>query len=433
MSASSLAEPIVVPVSKAEVVRWSFATRFVFRFFFAFFPLFLPPPLPFTIPGFSKAMSAFWNAIVPPVALTVFGVRTKWEPNGSGDTTWDWSKLIAIAAISLVIALVWSVLDRRSAGYPRLHVWLRVYLRYALAIAMFMYGVAKVIPMQFQPPPLDRLMQPFGDASPMGLLWTFMGASMAYTIFAGASELLGGLLLTTRRTALLGALVSAAVLTNIVMLNFSYDVPVKIYSSILLLSALFIIAPDAKRLLNLFVLNRPVEPTTLRPSVRPAWAEHALRAARTAIVILFVVQGFQRTLFTRRTYARPDSNAALHGIWNVDELTVDGVSHPPLVSDATRWRRIIFTGTRGASIQLMSDQRDRYSTMHDPTGFILKKRADPLWQASFFSKQPDPNTLLIEGVMDGRKIAATLRRSPEPSFLLTSRGFHWINETPFNR
>ena len=44
--------------------------------------------------------------------------------------------------------------------------------------------------------------------------------------FIGAGKLLGGLLLTTRRTKLLGALVSFGVLGQVAMLNFSYDVPV---------------------------------------------------------------------------------------------------------------------------------------------------------------------------------------------------------------
>ena len=35
--------------------------------------------------------------------------------------------------------------------------------------------------------------------------------------------------------------------------------------------------------------------------------------------------------------------------------------------------------------------------------------------------------------MDGRKLAATLHKVPTPPFLLTTRGFHWINEAPFNR
>jgi hypothetical protein len=47
----------------------------------------------------------------------------------------------------------------------------------------------------------------------------------------------GGALLLFRRTTTAGALVLIAVLTNIVTLNFSCDVPVKLFSSHLLLMA----------------------------------------------------------------------------------------------------------------------------------------------------------------------------------------------------
>src|SRR5947199_1204250 len=105
---------------------------------------------------------------------------------------------------------------------------------------MLSFGAYKVIKSQFPAPSLDRLLEPYGDSSPMGLLWTFMGASKAYTIFGGFAEMLGGALLTVRRTTLLGALVCIGVITNIVMLNFSYDVPVKLYSTHLLLMAIFL-------------------------------------------------------------------------------------------------------------------------------------------------------------------------------------------------
>jgi uncharacterized membrane protein YphA (DoxX/SURF4 family) len=108
--------------------------------------------------------------------------------------------------------------------------WLRVYVRYVLAAAMLGYGMAKVFKSQFPAISDMRLMQPYGDSSPMALLWNFMGFSTAYTIFVGAAEVLGGLLLLFRRTATLGALVVIAVMSNIVMLNFCYDVPVKLYS-----------------------------------------------------------------------------------------------------------------------------------------------------------------------------------------------------------
>jgi uncharacterized membrane protein YphA (DoxX/SURF4 family) len=425
MSASSSGE---------DVARWRLPKRIAFRFFFSFFLLYFPVPL---IPMWrlGEVGFAFWSTVVPRVARTLFGVQTRAPMNGSGDTTWHWVQLFLIVAVSVAITVIWSVLDRRRAAYPRLYVFLRVYVRFALAVTMIMYGVSKVLPMQFQPPPLDRLLQPVGNMSPMGLLWTFMGWSPAYTIFAGAAEVLGGLLLTARRTALLGALVIAAVMTNVVMLNFSYDVPVKIYSSILLLAALFIAAPDAKRLLNLFVLNRPVDAVPLQPSIGPVWLKNAMRVARTVIVILFVVQGFQRVSAARRMRLQPEDAATpLHGIWNVDELTIDGTPHPPLLADATRWRRIIFTGTRRVTFQLMNDQRERYNAEHRPNGFTLKMSEDPLWQEFFFfTSRPARGTLLIHGIMNGRKIAATLHKVPEPEFLLNTRGFHWINETPFNR
>ena len=66
----------------------------------------------------------------------------------------------------------------------------------------------------------------------MGALWWFMGASIPYIIFAGAAEVLGGLLLVLRRTAALGALVAFAVMVNVMMLNYCYDAPVKLYSTI---------------------------------------------------------------------------------------------------------------------------------------------------------------------------------------------------------
>jgi hypothetical protein len=40
---------------------------------------------------------------------------------------------------------------------------------------MLVYGFIKVFPTQFHLPGPGRLVQPYGDSSPMALLWTFMG------------------------------------------------------------------------------------------------------------------------------------------------------------------------------------------------------------------------------------------------------------------
>ena len=64
---------------------------------------------------------------------------------------------------------------------------------------------------------------------------------------------------------MLGALICLADLTQVFMLNMTYDVPVKLFSFHLILLSLFLLAPDIKRLIDLFFLNRTVEPSTQFP------------------------------------------------------------------------------------------------------------------------------------------------------------------------
>jgi hypothetical protein len=53
----------------------------------------------------------------------------------------------------------------------------------------------KVFPLQFPPPPLARLIQPPGDYDAFSLIWAVMGSSFVYTFFAGAVEVLCGVML----------------------------------------------------------------------------------------------------------------------------------------------------------------------------------------------------------------------------------------------
>ena len=41
--------------------------------------------------------------------------------------------------------------------------------------------------------------------------------------------------------------------------------------------------------------------------------------------------------------------------------------------------------------------------------------------------------LTIEGLLESAPIVAVLAPVPEADVVLTGRGFHWINEFPFNR
>lgn len=427
MSASSWDETIPLAASPAVATaapRWSLAKRVGFRFAFAYLVLYNFPfpfdwlPLLETPVGWYNRW--FGRMIVRPVAEQLFGLTIVSRPNGSGDGAVSYVRVLCFFAIAILATLVWSLLDRRRANYARMHEWLRVYVRFALAFIMFSYGVVKVLPSQFPPPTLDRLLQPFGDASPMGLLWTLMGASTMYSFFGGAGEMLGGILLLFRRTTLLGALVSAAVMANVVALNFSYDVPVKLFSLHILAMALLLILPDTRRLLDFFVLQRPPVLLQAKP-LRIAGV--ALCAALTLFVLYSLVRDTPTT----------NPRSPLYGIWNADTFVANGVTPAP--NDPARWRRVVFDNPRWFALQTMDDSRTRFYLKLDQKKKTMEveKRDELNAKSILHYAQPDPNTIVLDGVIDKQNVHAVLHKAPIPNFRLTTRGFHWINETPFNR
>ena len=88
----------------------------------------------------------------------------------------------------------------------------------------------------------DRLAEPLGNYSPFALMWTFMGYSKPYTIFAGVGEVIGGVLLLFRKTTTLGASLSCGVMANVLALDSSYGVGLRVLVSLYLLLAIFLLA-----------------------------------------------------------------------------------------------------------------------------------------------------------------------------------------------
>ena len=424
--------------SDLPAARWSVAKRVAFRVAFVYLILYnLPFPL-YAFWNLSPEESwygRFWQAAVPWVGRHVLGATVAPPaPGGTGDSPYDYLLVLCYVVLALAATAVWTAVDRHRASHSRLFAWLHVYVRFALALLMVSYGSLKVIKAQFPDPSLSRLVQPFGDASPMGLLWTFMGASQAYNVLTGSIEMLGGLLLTVRRTALLGALVSFGALANILALNLCYDVPVKLLSAHLLAMSVFVMLPNARRLADFFLFYRTVEAAPVRPLIRrPAW-----RRAVTALVAVAVVGVTGYSLIgayqLRAAFGDLSPEPPFYGIWNVEELTSGGVVRPPLVTDGSRWRRWIFDRRSFVLIQEMDDHRGRYRMALDSAAdsFTLTRIGDESGPSEFRYRQPEPGLLIVEGTVDETPVVARLRKV-DPHFLLRERGFHWVSPAPFNR
>jgi hypothetical protein len=382
---------------------------------------------------------------LPPVAPTVFWVirnvfhdhRTLQILGGSGDKMFDYVFVLCLFVFSVLVTVVWSALDRRRANYVRLQKWFRVFIRFGLATTMLSYGMAKAIPLQMSAPSLTRLLEPYGNFSPMGVLWASIGSSFAYERLVGFMELLAAALLFIPQTVVLGGVVSLVDSIQIFSLNMTYDVPVKLFSFHLILLSLVLLGPDIRRLLNVMVFNK-----TAYPSAEPPLGRRR-RVVQFGIVAQLLLGGYffwTEYSGTNRSFYQFGAGAprpALYGIWVIDKMTINGVERAALVTDYERWRRVVIQSSTSMSLWRMDD-----TTFANPAQYDMEKKVITLSQGAgdqrktigtFAFERPAPDRLILDGELSGKKIRMETHLFPRENFLLVNRGFNWIQELPFNR
>jgi len=429
------------PASPTEAPPWPIALRLAFRFSCAYWLLYMFPwPVSDWVPPVQRLFTAGYNKLMPWIGHHLLHITRDIpvEETGSGDRTVDWIYLGTCLALALVAAVVWSIVDRRRTRYDRAYEVLRILVRYSLALTMFSYGIIKLFKGQFPAPPPLRYIETYGESSPMGLLWTFMGHSKAYVIFAGAGETLGAALVCFRRTTTLGALVLVGVMTNVIMLNFCYDVPVKIGSTTYLVMALCLLVPEARRLADFFIFNRATQPTEHKLVLPRRWMRIVRVVAKVA-VLAFALYNTIKSARQNATFSF-EPKTFLDGIWDIKGLKKNGAVVPQPLNDDKSWRRVVvvldwmnvrgMNGERMVSYNKSEDEAKQQLTLTP-----LDDKWQPIKGTSYVlvEKRVDHDHVTLAGKLAGDDVELQLQRVDTGKSLLRTRGFHWISEEPFNR
>jgi hypothetical protein len=383
------------------------------------------------------AWAKLWAVVVPWFGKTVFAITSEIPSvsTGSGDKLFNYLQALLFAIVSVAVGAVWAVFDRGRKRDAAVLEFARVFVRYTLAAAMISYGMAKVLHLQFPLPSPGRLAQPYGESSPMGLLWTSMGFSSGYNLFMGLAEVVPGLLLFFRRTTLLGALMVAAVMLNVALLNLFYDVPVKLYAIHLCVLGVWLAAPDCRRLLNFFVLNRPVAPHPINLEWPKPWQRWAAAGLKVAAVC-FVTYMASADSFERWKTKHEVPTHFLAGYYLVEQHELEGRTLPPLQGDTERWNSIVFSFNRpSATVRTMDRKAVTYTAKVEvPKRKLVLEPGDKKKPAIEFTyRWAGPERLTLEAQIEGKPVKLVLKKIEDESYLLMNRGFRWISERPFNR
>lgn len=438
----------VVPTDRPDSDRWSLPLRIAFRFFAIYFTLQIAPwGWLGSIPGFGALINPYYTLLDKGVHWSnarFFRVReTLVPPNGSGDTSWAWAQLWLFLSIAALGAIVWSVLDRKRQAYPRGAYYLRAMVRYYIATFALSYGIIKVFALQMTFPSLSQMATPLGDLLPMRLSWLFIGYSTSYQVFSGVMETVAGLLLLWRRTVTLGLIAAAGAFINVVMINLSYDVPVKLFASHLLLACVFLLIQDAPRLLAFLALNQGAPPTTLYEPPPASRNVRALRiAAKSVLVVVILVLplwgSWSRAKASRRVAAAVPLPV---GVYEVRRFAVNGDTVPAFDAERARWSDFIIDNATQGSIGTTDTLFwQRYRRGHFRYKADTAAHTLAVWRTSFlldsvpaFSARyelPDSSSARLWTTIRGDSVYVELQRS-DRRFQLAERQFHWLSE--YNR
>jgi hypothetical protein len=448
MSSSAVAEVVSFEqTAKAEgdaAHRWSLPTKIAFRFSFLYLMLYMfcngnvtvfniLQPFPSVEGPIGKwlftplALLTQWWAVK---ALHLTGMAATWHHDGSGDTMLNWLLCVTFAGVAVAGTAVWSVLDRKRPHYQTLYAWLRFFLRLNVGMGMFQYGFYKVFPIQMQPPNLAVLNETVGNTSPMTLLWTLLGLVPLYERVCGMAEVLGGLLILFRRTALVGAIISAFVMTNVVLYNFFFDVPVKLYAVHLLLMAAFVMLPDVRPLWDFLVMHRPAK---LQGVWVPPAQRHGFKVATAVVEIAFLVCAvigyIQYDGDRYSTYVKSVRPSPIIGLWALDA----GQPMPTMFGGAP-WKEIsIDSLTRGMARSPDGQLWRMYLNYNEAKHTVGMTSRGGGGAVAYTWQAPDPDRLVLTR-QGGEPVGLTFHKVPTPAqYPLLTRGFHLVSEWGYER
>jgi hypothetical protein len=254
---------------------------------------------------------------------------------------WFWA-----LGISLVLAVIWSYYDKAFAwNEARWYYGLRVLLRYRLAAALFSYGFILLFSLQAPYPALSDLHTKYGFFLPWRVYYDSLAVSSAgYGPTLGFVEILGGVLLLFRRTALIGAGIATFLLINIVLANFAYGLGDQVISVYLLLIALVLVAYDGPRLYQLLFREGRTLADRFEPVFTGKWVK-----ARLVLKVLFVVffVGYSTLVFKDSVIDKwpfPDTPglSGAEGFYDVRHFNLNGADRPYSLTDSLRWEDVVF-------------------------------------------------------------------------------------------
>ncbi len=315
---------------------------------------------------------------------------------------WDSSFRIMLSIGGLGFVLAVLSLIRWNDQSWKIDVGIQFFVRLWVALSLINAGVSKLLDTQFNLPEYVKD-TPIIDLQGFHLTWYYFGYSQGFQNVVGLSQILGSLLLLSRKTRLLGAVVLFPVVLNILMVNIFFQINpyALIEISLLSLGVIYLLLIDFDKLWKTFLAIPNQGPRLFKRQ----------NLLRNVAVVLVIAAG----VFLRFLIGDGDENKTfLRGVWVVDKMEVSNDSTFYVQSFDKHLSKLYFEYYTDQQVIMEFDDPklrrfigSRLDTVNRTLTFEIDGAPMPL----FYDKTD--SLVYLEGIYKGDSVSMSIRRIRE--------------------
>ena len=273
-------------------------------------------------------------------------------PDGYAEFTWPAMISVGFALVLTFTEIIWIHFKKISTTTViKRHDLNLLSLRYFLAFIFFSYGIDKVLGLQFTST-YTMMDQSLSEANGFWLTWRFFDYSDSYKFFIGFGQVAASILFLSRRTTTLAVIILLPIISNVVYVNFAFDIEVKFFSFCYLIFTIYLLLFDFDRLNALFITNSSFAANKILELPRYHFFSTKNFKIISTIFIIAIIA------WPVSDYFRIPANKSKVFIGS---FNVKGFNYSANKNDSTKWNKLyIEKWANGGSIRIMNGKLIRF-------------------------------------------------------------------------
>lgn len=383
-------------------------------------------PFPFHLARFQQPVTdLIFGRLIAAVSTVVFKL-----PLTTTEVSSDSGSMYVLVFLLLILAVLISLLIQFLPKWKfykgKILSFLYVVFYYYLVLLLLKYGLDKIFKGQFYLPEPNTLYTRLGQMDKDLLYWTSMGTSRFYNIFMGTAEVMAGVLLFFRRTRMAGLLIAAGIFLQVVMINFGFDISVKLYSLFLFSLSMYLLTPFIKRLFHFFFISKYRNESYRQPD--PVLKDHQFASVFLKCFIggLILLESLYPYLKDNNFNDDIAKRPYLHGAYEVREFVSGNdtiaIAHAPV-------KRFFIHRSGYIIFQDQEDRMQDYKFDYDTSGkkYVLTDYGLKKTELEIMYRQTD-SVLIMQYMKAGKLIQLMGKGLDWRKLPVLQKSFHWTVE-----